>query len=317
MATNYFNLPTVDPDSTLSFPDAVNGLAIATDDVLQSVQDSFGSIDVTDLPVASTKELGVVRVGDGFRVFADGTLSTTAAPFKLRPATDQALGGVYIGTNVEVVDDGSENDGSISIGFGAFNTTAIGTTALKNGGVATADIKDYAITREVLDGSVINSIEKVANVFANAERYYLEFGKTNSSGSIATDTNGTTGAISLIKVTDELWLASAGSSDKFDDIPIGPAYSYKQDWTDYYIGIVNAWNTLPTPFTVMTPASIFSETFKVYAYGWNITANGTKLAGILEFEINGATGKAARTWYKTTDDQVTRWSVPLQVISKL
>ena len=317
MATNYFNLPTVDPDSTLSFPDAVNGLAIATDDVLQSVQDSFGSIDVTDLPVASTKEIGVVRVGDGFRVFADGTLSTTAAPFKLRPATDKALGGVYIGTNVEVVDDGSENDGSISIGFGAFNTTAIGTTALRNGGVATADIKDYAITRENLDGAVINSIEKVANVFANASRYYLLFGENDYDGAIGTETIGTRGAISLIKVTDELWLASAGQSDWFDNSTLGPAYRYRQNWTDYHIGIVNAWNTSPTRFTIMTPASIFSETFKVYAYGWNITANGTKLAGILEFEINGATGKAARTWYKTADDSVTRWSVPLQVISKL
>lgn len=154
MGTTYFGLPQVDPDSTLSFPDAVNGLATATDAVLHGIQKGFEG-DEYEPPIASRDTLGVVRVGHGFKVYADGLITRSVEPFRLEPATDKKLGGIVAGRNIT-----ADEDGRISIGSGAFSDTEqIKTADLAPGAVTTAKLATPAITEGNVDSTVLNKLK--------------------------------------------------------------------------------------------------------------------------------------------------------------
>lgn len=154
MGTTYFGLPQVDPDSTLSFPDAVNGLATATDAVLHGIQKGFEG-DEYEPPIASRDTLGVVRVGHGFKVYADGLITRSAEPFKLKPATDKALGGIVTGRNIT-----ANEDGRIGIGSGAFSgTEQIKTSEIAAGAVTTAKLATPAVEERNVDSTVVNKLK--------------------------------------------------------------------------------------------------------------------------------------------------------------
>lgn len=154
MGTTYFGLPQVDPDSTLSFPDAVNGLATATDAVLHGIQKGFEG-DEYEPPIASRDTLGVVRVGHGFKVYADGLITRSAEPFKLEPATDKKLGGIVAGRNIT-----ADEDGRIGIGSGAFSgTEQIKTSEIAAGAVTTAKLATPAVEERNVDSTVVNKLK--------------------------------------------------------------------------------------------------------------------------------------------------------------
>lgn len=154
MGTTYFGLPQVDPDSTLSFPDAVNGLATATDAVLHGIQKGFEG-DEYEPPIASRDTLGVVRVGHGFKVYADGLITRSAEPFRLEPATDNKLGGIVAGRNIT-----SDEDGRIDIGSGAFSgTEQIKTADLAAGAVTMAKLATPAVEERNVDSTVVNKFK--------------------------------------------------------------------------------------------------------------------------------------------------------------
>ncbi len=160
MGTTYFGLPQVDPDSTLSFPDAVNGLATATDAVLHGIQKGFEG-DEYEPPIASRDNLGVVRVGHGFKVYADGLLTRSAEPFKLKPATDKALGGIVAGRNIT-----SDEDGRIGIGSGAFSgTEQIKTSEIAAGAVTTAKLATPAVEEGNVDSTLVNKLKLPAQMW--------------------------------------------------------------------------------------------------------------------------------------------------------
>lgn len=154
MGTTYFGLPQVDPDSTLSFPDAVNGLATATDAVLHGIQKGFEG-DEYEPPIASRDTLGVVRVGHGFKVYADGLITRSAEPFRLEPATDKKLGGIVAGRNIT-----ADEDGRIGIGSGAFSgTEQIKSADLAPGAVTTAKLATPAVEERNVDSTVVNKLK--------------------------------------------------------------------------------------------------------------------------------------------------------------
>lgn len=154
MGTTYFGLPQVDPDSTLSFPDAVNGLATATDAVLHGIQKGFEG-DEYEPPIASRDTLGVVRVGHGFKVYADGLITRSAEPFRLEPATDNKLGGIVAGRNIT-----SDEDGRIGIGSGAFSgTEQIKTSEIAAGAVTMAKLATPAVEERNVDSTVVNKLK--------------------------------------------------------------------------------------------------------------------------------------------------------------
>lgn len=164
MATNYYKLPTVDPDSTLSFPDAVNGLANATDAVLHGVQSGFERKEF-DLPTATSERLGGVRIGRGFDVYSDGLLTTKIGSYQLPAATDKVLGGVAIGKNVT-----ASERGEIGIGSGAMANLEANSTTLKIAGVDTEDLADYAVSAANIPTSILSVISNVPTIWKNAQR---------------------------------------------------------------------------------------------------------------------------------------------------
>lgn len=164
MGTTYFGLPQVDPDSTLSFPDAVNGLATATDAVLHGIQKGFEG-DEYEPPIASRDTLGVVRVGHGFKVYADGLITRSAEPFRLEPATDKKLGGIVAGRNIT-----ADEDGRIGIGSGAFSgTEQIKTTDLAAGAVTTAKLATPAVEERNVDSTFVNKLKLPAQMWNTSQ----------------------------------------------------------------------------------------------------------------------------------------------------
>lgn len=164
MGTTYFGLPQVDPDSTLSFPDAVNGLATATDAVLHGIQKGFEG-DEYEPPIASRDTLGVVRVGHGFKVYADGLITRSAEPFKLEPATDKKLGGIVAGRNI-IADEA----GRIGIGSGAFSgTEQIKTSEIAAGAVTTAKLATPAIVEGNVDSTLVNKLKLPAQMWNTSQ----------------------------------------------------------------------------------------------------------------------------------------------------
>ena len=164
MGTTYYGLPQVDPDSTLSFPDAVNGLATATDAVLHGIQKGFEG-DEYEPPIASRDTLGVVRVGHGFKVYADGLITRSAEPFKLKPATDKALGGIVTGRNIT-----ADEDGRIGIGSGAFSgTEQIKTSEIAAGAVTTAKLATPAVEEGNVDSTVVNKLKLPAQMWNTSQ----------------------------------------------------------------------------------------------------------------------------------------------------
>lgn len=164
MSTRNYGLPTVDPDTRLDFVNAVNGLAVSTDAVLHGVASSFPT-DAYDLPVATSETLGGVRVGDGFRVYSDGLLTTAADAFELEPATQTTLGGVAIGSNV--TDDGR---GTIGIGAGAFGDIEANEKTLGRGSVTTPKLQDNAVTVNQVDSIVLNNLKGPSALWKDAQK---------------------------------------------------------------------------------------------------------------------------------------------------
>lgn len=164
MGTTYFGLPQVDPDSTLSFPDAVNGLATATDAVLHGIQKGFEG-DEYEPPIASRDTLGVVRVGHGFKVYADGLITRSAEPFRLEPATDKKLGGIVAGRNIT-----ADEDGRIGIGSGAFSgTEQIKTADLAPGAVTTVKLATPAVEERNVDSTLVNKLKLPAQMWDTSQ----------------------------------------------------------------------------------------------------------------------------------------------------
>lgn len=301
MATGYYKLPTVDPDSTLSFPDAVNGLAVATDDVLQDVQDGFGHMDVTDLPTASTKEVGVVRIGDGFRTYADGTLVTSKPPFKLKPAKQDTLGGIYIGDNIDV-----EKDGAISINMGAFNVDSISGASIANGVVTTEKIAPYAVDDKKIGGSIVNDINKVENLFTNSPALRLG------------DDGGDLNDILINQVSDQLWVARGQFFASLYDTMFWGSSKYvvdqgkdKKGFKVYY-----SQNRQPGYYdTFLPPAGVFTQDVTISAFLVQFVTNKYEIIGTSTVTIHGSTGLADRKIIKSREGTPTGIYLPPTIIS--
>lgn len=164
MSTRNYGIPTVDPESTLAFVDAVNGVANATDAVLHGVAASFPT-DPYELPTATTETLGGVRIGDGFKVYSDGLLTTAADKFELKPATDTKLGGVAIGNNVTAT-----SNGVIGIGEYAFGDMEANEKTIALGGVTTPKIQDNAVTTDQVEASLLNTLRGPGALWTNAQK---------------------------------------------------------------------------------------------------------------------------------------------------
>lgn len=288
MSTQYYGLPTVDPDSTLSFPDAVNGLANATDAVLHGIQTGFEG-DPYDLPVASSDILGGVRVGDGFEVFSDGLLTTTVKRFELEPATKDKIGGVLIGKNMTV-----DAKGRLGVGSGAFADTNVKTENLVGGAVTSEKIADGGVVEANLDPDVQNAITGVDRIWSKAFRASL------NDGDIFRD------QLSVLKINDKICIVYGKAEDSTD-----PDSFFKSDSAN---GVIcKSYNDPAT-----TEEIGFSSTIQICAIRLtkNVAGNAYEKSGSCIVELNGSTGAWKRTFkeIKNAGSRPTKWiSYPTMV----
>lgn len=287
MSTQYYGLPTVDPDSTLSFPDAVNGLANATDAVLHGIQTGFEG-EPYDLPVASSDILGGVRVGDGFEVFSDGLLTTAVKRFELEPATKDKIGGVLIGKNMTV-----DAKGHLGVGSGAFADTNVKTENLVGGAVTNEKIADGGVVQTNLAPDVENAFTGVDRIWSGAELVAL------SSHAISDFYDA---SFFLHKINNKIALVNGGEGGYVGDNILERSDG---DWHNLY--------DASTGEVVTSERLGFSNVQYLGAVCYGCTAARTKyfLQGICVIEINGATGQFRRKWYQLAPEQFNyyKWNV--------
>lgn len=286
MSTQYYGLPTVDPDSTLSFPDAVNGLANATDAVLHGIQTGFEG-EPYDLSVASSDVLGGVRVGDGFEVFSDGLLTTTVKRFELEPATKDKIGGVLIGKNMTV-----DSKGHLGVGSGAFADTNVKTENLVGGAVTNEKIADGGVVQTNLAPDVENAFTGVDRIWTTAEKV-----------SIGVTKYATDGGFELYKI-GKIAVVCSGTRNR--DQNAGFFERSSADWYNIYDKNTGA---------VVTSARLgFSGSRYIAGACYGCTTDRTKffLHGISVVEINGSTGQLRRSWQEIAPAQFDyyKWVVP-------
>lgn len=154
--TPNYNFPLIAGTETVDIVGDQNALANAVDAALKQVADEAGAGSSYELPPATYSRLGGVKVGSGLNVEADGTLSATGgSSYVLPPATAYTLGGVKIGSGINVSGDGTI---SVTGGGGTPGANSIGTTQLQNG----------AVTTEKLASAVQNSISNAQNTASTA-----------------------------------------------------------------------------------------------------------------------------------------------------
>lgn len=155
--TPNYNFPLIAGTETVDIVGDQNALANAVDAALKQVADEAGAGSSYELPPATYSRLGGVKVGSGLNVEADGTLSTTGggSSYVLPPATAYTLGGVKIGSGIDVSGDGTI---SVTGGGGTPGANSVGTTQLQNG----------AVTTEKLASAVQSSISNAQNTASTA-----------------------------------------------------------------------------------------------------------------------------------------------------
>ena len=131
--TNKPTLATV--ATTGSYSDLTNKPALATIATTGAFSDLSGKPTTYTPPVATSAVLGGIKIGTGLEVTADGTVSVPPGGYSLPAATTTTLGGVKVGSGLTVGADGTINaTGSVSSVAG--RTGAVTLTALDISGFA-------------------------------------------------------------------------------------------------------------------------------------------------------------------------------------
>ena len=97
--TTHYSLPTVASTDVIDGASQITALATATDNALYQVASASG---YTLQPATSTT-LGGVKIGSGVNVDGEGTISVTIPePYTLPDATTTTKGGVIVGSGLTV-----------------------------------------------------------------------------------------------------------------------------------------------------------------------------------------------------------------------
>lgn len=74
---------------------------------IQVTADGTISVDVEKIDVATKDKAGIVKPGDGINVTEDGTISVETPEYNLPVASEDTLGGIKVGTGLQVSEDGT------------------------------------------------------------------------------------------------------------------------------------------------------------------------------------------------------------------
>ena len=172
-------------DVTLEWSD-ISGLA--------TVSTSGSYTDLINLPTpysltsATSSALGGVKIGSGININAGGTISVT--PYSLTSATSSALGGVKIGAGLAITNDGTI---SVSASTPPATTSTLGAVIIGNGiDVAvggTISVTPYSLptaSTSTLGGVKVDgeTITITDGVISGANTYSLPTASTSTLGGI-------------------------------------------------------------------------------------------------------------------------------------
>ena len=93
-------------DDNLKIETGIKGAQDKAKEAEEKAQQAIESTSYT-LPTATTDRLGGVKIGNNITVTEDGTISADSGSYTLPVATADTLGGVKIGEHITVTDDGT------------------------------------------------------------------------------------------------------------------------------------------------------------------------------------------------------------------
>lgn len=175
--------------------------------------------DPYDLPVASEKTLGGIKVGYNLEVLKDGTLNAIDQKYSLPPATTKDLGGIIVGDNLTIDAQGrlsatgGEGSGVISFNgrMGRVNLTS----------------KDVAEVQNIASKSSLGVIKVGKNLIINPDGTL----DANSDGVAGVQSfNKRTGAVSL-ETQDILDVAPIAQKNQLGLIKVGNNLTIHPDGT--------------------------------------------------------------------------------------
>ena len=135
---------------------ATNISGFATVAISGSYSDLSNKPDAYSLPTSTTSTLGGVKIGSNINVSIDGTISVSS-PFVLGTATTSTLGGVKIGNGIDVTQDGVISTTPMTTA----TTSTLGGVKIGNGIDVT---QDGTISVSAFNGGIITGTLFVDNL---------------------------------------------------------------------------------------------------------------------------------------------------------
>lgn len=177
MATEFYKLPTINNEAdTVSYCDAVNGLATSADQTLEDMRLEFTS-NPYQLPAATKGSLGGVRIGDGWLAYSDGEITPKDSKYVLPAANKDTLGGIKAGQNIGITDKGA-----INVEAGAYNLDNFGTAQIRDLAVTTEKLKTLSVDTDNAATEIPTILQTVYNQYKNPTNYYYRIGPSSYNG---------------------------------------------------------------------------------------------------------------------------------------
>lgn len=220
--TPNFGIPLIDPAAPFDGANDINKMATKIDESLETVK-VLGQDATFTLEPATTIKLGGVRIGTGVNVAPDGTISTKVEPYELPPASQTTLGGVKVPEN-----SGFElgADGTLSIVDSSVRLppNSVGTDQLADGAVTTAKIAAKTVTRENMAPAIQNLLDESENYVNGRMQAVVNVSYTGGVGTAeSAKVSIWGGCIGLRLRTLNVQGTGAASSFKVCEFPISAA----------------------------------------------------------------------------------------------
>lgn len=151
------------------------------DELIDAIKTGGGGGGSYTLPPATAETLGGVKVGNNLTVTEDGTLNANSSDLPI--ASSNTLGGVKVGTGLAI-----ESDGKLSVtGGGGGGSSLVFSTNEQEVGVWIDGKKLYQITLELITGSsqatllIPLSLPNIDSYFIDGSHSYVVGSGTNNN----------------------------------------------------------------------------------------------------------------------------------------